>query len=1306
MRVSRISKQKKTNLSGVNMRKAMLSTTAIVAGVLMASTSAHAVDVNADWDHLNITRGTATVTDTGLGTTTIDQSSVRAIAEGDGINLGEDAHITINQASDNAFLAVIDIGDGTDPTQILGRIDANGGLLVIDSNGVFFGHDARIDVGSLITSTGAISADDFMDGDSSFKFSDFGRGEIVNHSKITVAEAGLAAFVSPFVKNTGVIKAKAGTVVVAAGETVTLDMYGDGLVEVAVEGELKDALIENHGEINAAGGVVNITAKAAKDTVDNIINNTGIITASSATVSGDKIILSGGDNGTINNSGVIRTSGEDGSINISGERFIQTPPKPGVKPRPPVIDEELEFEPEAFEDRQILAVRAAPEPTGPTINANGGDVTIQTSGDVEILAGTVDAGGGNINIDNAGTFYSAQENTLKTSDEGTISVRQNEGGKIQNAINAIDNNGSGNNIVKVGAGTYNEAVRADVENLKLKGANAGVLGTDIRGAESIIVPNSPGVFVVSDNVTVDGFTIVGGESGVRVYDADNADIKNNIIRDQYHGAGIGNSFGGFATGDGVFVQESEGTKITGNKIFGMNDDGIHAVDVENITVSGNFIHDTTGDGDEGIAIARATGTTIVDDNIVTGARRDGIQLHTVSGESFVTNNEIISSGNAGISIIDTDGVVVSVNKSSFSGGNGIDVRNSSDAVISNNGVAFSGDNGIELAGGADAEITGNNIAFAGDNAISVISNDGVSITQNSASLAADDGIRVQDSNNAVIAGNEVGGSGDDGIYVSGGFDVTIEDNIVGGAGGNAIKVISSAGASIIGNELSFAAGDGIDLSFSDAALIDDNMITFVGDDGIDVEYSDGAVISNNDIAFVDDDGIEVIGGGVVELTSNIVSDTGDDGIDVSEAGEVIINNNDIARVDDNGIEVTNTAYVEITENTITDAGDNGIYVAGSGGFIPLFRGQEVDERTAVARSAFYGPSFALIEGNDVKTSGGDGVQIVDLFEADVLDNTIENSAQHGLYVSGFANGFVGVQGNTFTDNGGVEFAQARFESGDIDVSDVTNPNIFIKTTDETGVAMQFDDISGFDIPSTDIPTDTFETAFIIDEIIDGPVGPFGTGLRIVEETLGATEFTGYTDAGNFYVRFEDGAILDPITRDPIIIDGTNASFDGIIPASFAGTTLPLATLQFIEDRLFDADDAVANERGQIFTGFVETIDGPANFQDFLPEFNPGAGLNNAASVTITSLPSIGNFGNTGGAAGLNDIAPAAGEESSDPQDLANIEPSAGDESEESSSVTCLGDAVNSLDNGSVTYNFGGTFEDTIAGASGCQSGGA
>ncbi|MEZ5918472.1 MAG: hypothetical protein R3D66_00605 [Alphaproteobacteria bacterium] len=126
----------------------------------------------------------------------------------------------------------------------------NGRFLIIDRNGVFFGPGSQIDTAGIVASTGDISDADIFDGDNQFSFDNFGDGTITIEGTVNVSEAGLAAFVSPTVVNKGVINAKMGTVAFAAGEKVTLDLYGDGLVEVAVDGELADALLENKGEIN------------------------------------------------------------------------------------------------------------------------------------------------------------------------------------------------------------------------------------------------------------------------------------------------------------------------------------------------------------------------------------------------------------------------------------------------------------------------------------------------------------------------------------------------------------------------------------------------------------------------------------------------------------------------------------------------------------------------------------------------------------------------------------------------------------------------------------------------------------------------------------------------------------------------------------------------------------------------------------------------------------------------------------------------------------------------------------------------
>lgn len=251
--------------------------------------------------------------------TNITQHTSRAIGEGD---LDIQTHQIVNIRQNSSGDLFVGRDTKSDPTRILGQLNANGRVMILDENGIFFGRDAVLDVGGLIASTGRISNADIMDGDNSFTFSDFDNGaKIENLGRVNIAEAGLAAFVSPQVINNGVITAKVGKVAFAAGEKVTLDLYGDGLFEIAVNGERADALLQNSGTIAAAGGTVQMTAEAAKDMVDNVINMDGYITARAAEVKGGKIVLSGGEHGKVKVSGNIEADGAKGggNINITGE---------------------------------------------------------------------------------------------------------------------------------------------------------------------------------------------------------------------------------------------------------------------------------------------------------------------------------------------------------------------------------------------------------------------------------------------------------------------------------------------------------------------------------------------------------------------------------------------------------------------------------------------------------------------------------------------------------------------------------------------------------------------------------------------------------------------------------------------------------------------------------------------------------------------------------------------------------------------------------------------------------------------------
>jgi parallel beta-helix repeat protein len=299
----------------------LLATSALTAAGLLTLVSSPAKADTGPWTEFYNSTGITNITSDG---TTTDITSVGSVAGGNSHNLDILANQTVNvhqESSGSLFWGRAD--DDADPTQIIGTLWSNGRLLIIDRNGVFFGQNSHVDAAGISATTGDVSDADLFDGDNSLTFSNFGDGGIEIQGTISVADAGLAAFVSPSVINSGIINAKMGTVAFAAGETVTVDMYGDGLVELAVEGELADAYLENSGTINAAGGTVQLEAKAAKAVVDNIINTSGVITVASATQQGGKIVLSGGNKGSVAVSGTLDATGTTGGdIEVTGQ-YVQ-----------------------------------------------------------------------------------------------------------------------------------------------------------------------------------------------------------------------------------------------------------------------------------------------------------------------------------------------------------------------------------------------------------------------------------------------------------------------------------------------------------------------------------------------------------------------------------------------------------------------------------------------------------------------------------------------------------------------------------------------------------------------------------------------------------------------------------------------------------------------------------------------------------------------------------------------------------------------------------------------------------------------
>ncbi|MEW6290746.1 MAG: filamentous hemagglutinin N-terminal domain-containing protein, partial [Thermodesulfobacteriota bacterium] len=262
----------------------------------------------------------------------VNQTTNKAVIDWRSFNIAASEHTRFNQPSASSMtLNRVTTGD---PSSILGTLTANGRVVLVNPNGVFLGPASRVDVGGLVATTADIANEDFMAGNLRFAIpSSVPDAAVINQGTITVHDAGLAALVAPVVANSGVIQARLGKVALASGNTFTLDLYGDNLVQFAVgstvgedQAQAAESLVSNSGLISADGGTVLLTASAVGRAVSKVVNMDGIIEARAVEVGqGGEIILHGGDSGIVSVSGTLDASGKDagqqgGSVQVLGDK--------------------------------------------------------------------------------------------------------------------------------------------------------------------------------------------------------------------------------------------------------------------------------------------------------------------------------------------------------------------------------------------------------------------------------------------------------------------------------------------------------------------------------------------------------------------------------------------------------------------------------------------------------------------------------------------------------------------------------------------------------------------------------------------------------------------------------------------------------------------------------------------------------------------------------------------------------------------------------------------------------------------------
>jgi len=336
----------------------------------------------------------------GMGTANLDINNMsnRAIINWQSFSIQQGETTRINQGGSAFTLNRVTSGD---PSAIYGQLRAaNGGVLVINPNGIMVGPTGVIDVGGMVTlSTLDIDDEDFLDGGQN-RFSGLSSAGVRNFGAVT-SRNGDVVMLGNFLQNAGSVSAPDGVVAFGAGGDMVVEQNVDGsTISVLGAGPGGGTGIENTGEIDAAAAEF----KAHGNVYALAIKNDGVVRAGGYEFSGGKLTLEAGRRGNIVNTGQLRARDRDGSggrVSVSGDQVSLAGGSVDASGAPGRAGGSIDVSGEAVRVADSARVDASGS-TGGSVSIEGGSVAsvdgvVEARGDVG-NGGSVDMTGESLNL--------------------------------------------------------------------------------------------------------------------------------------------------------------------------------------------------------------------------------------------------------------------------------------------------------------------------------------------------------------------------------------------------------------------------------------------------------------------------------------------------------------------------------------------------------------------------------------------------------------------------------------------------------------------------------------------------------------------------------------------------------------------------------------------------------------------------------------------------------------------------------------------------------------------------------------------
>ncbi len=714
--------------------------------------------------------GSATIQQSNSKTLNIQQATDKAILNWHSFSIAADEAVHFVQPSVTSI--ALNRVVGTDPSVILGRLQSNGRIFLLNPNGILFGAGAQVNVGGLLATTLQIHDDDFMAGRFLFAQDPLkGLHSVINRGSIQVSEHGYVFLVAPGVSNEGMIVANLGKVVLGSGEKLTVDLMGDGLINYTLsgkvlaqvtdhEGQPVASAVSNSGTIQADGGHVILQAKAAGDIFSSVVNQSGVIRAQSLVDHGGVVRLEGSD--PVANTGAIgwqanlgQVQNADGAVHNTGTIDVSAAEPGAAQGQVTITGQRVGI------SGSILARGAD--------GAQGGQVLISSTDSTVVTSESV--------IDTSGVGHSSAGNVVVWSDKNTLF-----GGTILARGGAFGGNGGQIEV----SGHENLGFVGQVNAL----APMGMVGSLLLDPRNITVATGGGATLAQ----VDQFSDTPGADQTIAPATINA-AAANVTLQANNDITVTNAIG--MTNAGVGITMQAGRDINVNAAITTNNGNISLTANDAAAIAANRL---AGTGDivfgAGANLNAGTGSINLSIGPSAVAPFNPGSITTVRNLTTTTGNISINSRNT-VSLsgaVNAGSGTVSINANSDGAGAQNFTMNAGSSITTTNATA----NAVQIVVNSPASGTG------------------AASLQGSISTGSGGGVTVSTRGQAAVGGNITGGA------ITQGAVLTMN---TGAAGTIALATGNSAASSItlntIGND--FVGAVGVSRAFN-VALRDANAL--------------------------------------------------------------------------------------------------------------------------------------------------------------------------------------------------------------------------------------------------------------------------------------------------------------------------------------------------------------------------------------------------------------------------------------------------------------------------------------------------